>query len=294
MLVTIVMDTFTKAEFDEIASAIEECCSVKDAYGFSSAAVYCFWNPRTKEILYVGLSRVIAVRIMQHLGLIECEADCCKRDQIKDYYKYNDKIGLTLLLQSPMEQPFSKDARKALLKEFSEETVRDIEQSMDGSENVSFTEGMLIGLHFRLGDKLPPWNKIQGSKEGFESLGRGTLSKRLIAVQRILAGEDIDEIENQNESEGPLFEHLDYLTYEHITPMHAHCTLREMAKNPTWTKYEELLHAVRMRGFIDMNNFNQNLDALSRMHAYYADTVQEMMKEKYLIRYPWHIPSLKP
>jgi len=286
MLATIVMDVFSKDDAKRIADAIEELCSADDNYGFSSAAIYCFWNPTTNQILYIGLSRVIALRFMQHLGLVECDPTCCKSEQIQEYFKSHDKIGITLMLQSTMEQPMNAEDREALLTEFDEDFVKDVEDAVDGTKNIAFAEGMLIGLHDMLGDALPPWNKMHGSKEGRKSLGRGSLSRRLHAIQQMVAGQDLDEIEKKIEEEGPAYEHLDYLTGEMITPLHAHCSLREMASDPYIEGHEEFLHGARMLVVQKLTTLEKAFEIQKKMNPWAADRIRLIEKEGYLDRKP--------
>ena len=202
MLATIVMDVFSKDKAPAIADAIEDCCSADDLNGFSSTAIYCFWSPETHEILYIGLSKVIPIRFMQHLGLVGCDPNACKREQIEEYFKTHKKIGLTVILQSPMEQPMSAEDRNAMLKEFDEDFTQDVEDAIDGGKNVAFAEGMLIGLHDMLGDALPPWNKMHGSIEGRKSAGRGSLSAKLYAIKGMVAGQSLDDVLEEVEASG--------------------------------------------------------------------------------------------
>ena len=62
-----VMDVYSRDGTKDITDAIEDCCLANDLFGFSGAAISCFWNPSTREILYLGLSRVIALRFMQRI-----------------------------------------------------------------------------------------------------------------------------------------------------------------------------------------------------------------------------------
>lgn len=68
MWVTIVRDHFGSGERPDIRAALEEIASPLDTWGWSSNAVYTFWDPQSREVLYVRLAVDIAERFAQHLG----------------------------------------------------------------------------------------------------------------------------------------------------------------------------------------------------------------------------------
>lgn len=59
MLVTVIRERFRFDERANIAAALEEICSPNDNIGWASAGVYCFWNTRTGQPLYLGLARYL-------------------------------------------------------------------------------------------------------------------------------------------------------------------------------------------------------------------------------------------
>src|SRR5688572_16044246 len=111
MLATIILDSFTKVEAREIAQALDTLCSPEDAYGFASACIYSFWSIPEREVLYVGLARDVAVRFRKHVGLTECNLASCKRQEINAYFESHDRLGYSIVVQSPLDQPITKSER---------------------------------------------------------------------------------------------------------------------------------------------------------------------------------------
>jgi hypothetical protein len=269
MLATVILDTFRQEEAPEIAAALDCICSPDDNYGFASSAIYCFWSIKPRDILYIGLATNVAERFCQHTGLLPCEANCCKRVQISDYFQKNDRLGYSLIVQSTMEQPRRKRksaAAKVRDDDAFKAKVRDI---MEGEANIAFAEGLLIHLYQQLADRLPPWNKIQGAKAGHgaKSISPWNLRSRFRAMEHLLRYGDIDDIEESPDTQNsptkelfveevPPFHFLENLDGSHLSAFNAKCTLREMAADATFCANEEFLHAAR----VNMLNFTPDLD----------------------------------
>src|SRR5262245_6822924 len=127
MLATIILDTFAQHEASEIAASLDDLCSPDDNYGFASAGVYAFWSVPERQILYIGLASKLGDRFRQHTGLAACDAKCCKRLQIADYFKNTKRLGYSIFVQSPMEQPPTKET-VAELSDLYGEGIEDILQ----------------------------------------------------------------------------------------------------------------------------------------------------------------------
>lgn len=215
MLVTIIPDVFSSAEYDDISSALDELCSPLDSWGWSSAGVYAFWDPGDGTLLYVGLAVDLPQRFRQHTGLIEAPEAACKRREIDAYFQSNQMLGYSVLVQSPMDQPLSARALTAFGS--CADSIHAIHgDSMEaGRDTIKLIEGRLLaGIQNQEG-ALPPWNKVRGSLRGlrgpFEGLG----------------------------------EVLDGLRGEGCDPLRSHATLRELATNIEFFGCEEWLHGAR-------------------------------------------------
>ncbi len=68
MLGTIIRDLYIKEETREIKDALDDIASPRDNYGFSSVGVYCYFDPETLSVLYIGLARDLTQRFCHHNG----------------------------------------------------------------------------------------------------------------------------------------------------------------------------------------------------------------------------------
>jgi hypothetical protein len=210
MLATIVSEKFLTHERDLIASSLDEICSPDDSFGWSSAGIYCFWDSRNSEILYIGLAVNLPRRFREHAGLIPHGPDGCKKTQIDEYFAANPGVplGYSVLLQSPMDQP---DLRPR--------AIRTGSPGDTGRENIQTNEGLLIQAHKLTKGGLPRWNKIGGDKDGAGMATQG---------------------------HEPIFNFLSEINKS--CPFRAELPLRDLAKdgNAICVAEEERLHAIRM------------------------------------------------
>ena len=166
MFGTVIIDIYKKSEIDLIVNAIEELCSPNDTYGWSSAGIYSFWNPSTKEIYYIGLASDLGVRFKQHNGLLTSPDGCSKLLQINNYFKDYDKIGYTIFVQSSLSQPIT-NRNSSLYKKYIQDFFSI--QNYAGEESINFikqTEGILIETYKKTHGTYPKWNQIGGSEYG--------------------------------------------------------------------------------------------------------------------------------
>jgi hypothetical protein len=56
MLATIILDRFRQTEVNDVARAMDKFCQHGDTHLFASSFVYCFSDPVTHKILYIGLT----------------------------------------------------------------------------------------------------------------------------------------------------------------------------------------------------------------------------------------------
>lgn len=284
ILATIIMDTYRKDEAAEIAEALDDTCSPDDTYGFSSAAIYCYWSIKPREILYIGLARNVLNRFRQHAGLIKCDPKGCKREQIDDFFKTHDRIGYSILVQSAMEQPMAKGDEKELADLYDDAFVVEAKQVFEGEENIKFGEGLLIDLHERLGDKKPRWNKVHGVKRGRGAAAFTSLAQKLEMVVGLVAGKTEEEIHAEMDAKGPPYEYLERLDGSVLSDFNAKCTLREISADPTFCSNEEFLHAVRMMMLGTNMSFDSALEVLLKMNPYATGRVELMQETGYLDR----------
>jgi hypothetical protein len=163
MWVTIVREQFGTDERGEIRAALEEIASPLDMWGWSSNAVYTFWDPTSRDVLYVGLAVDIAERFAQHLGLKSCRAKGCKREQINAWFTDNQTIGYSVILQSANMQPVVARLAKDL--GLSGPEADEIQPG-----ELRYLEGRFIEAHRRRFGSRPTWNSVGGSRFGQEQV----------------------------------------------------------------------------------------------------------------------------
>lgn len=105
MFGTIIMDSYKSDEVELMSQYIDDLCSPMDLYGWASAGIYSFWDYYTKEILYIGLASDLYVRFRQHNGLLPISENACKFKQIRSYFSLHERLGYSILVQSPLSQP---------------------------------------------------------------------------------------------------------------------------------------------------------------------------------------------
>jgi hypothetical protein len=222
MLSTCIRDVFRTDERSAITAALDELCAPTDSYGWASAGIYCFWNPDTHEALYIGLAVDLATRFKQHTGLTSCPTHSCKREMIDQYFGTHDRLGYSILVQTPLDQPIFAANRGQLPDDLTPDLEESIELVEVGRDRIKLSEGALIEACVKNLGKRPPWNRIGGSKEGQEV----SLLQHFNFIRWLVA--DIDE------------------------PFVARSTLREIAADPELEGIEEVLHAARMLGMAGM------------------------------------------
>ena len=216
---TVIIDSYTKEETQEMASAIDDICSPKDAYGWASAGIYCFWDYYAQAILYIGLAGDLSERFRQHNGLLPIESGS-KEIEIKEYFSKNDRIGYTIFVQSPMSQPLVH-RNKEVFKKFAcmnDSPVLNLCNNQ-GKDDIKKVEGILIESFKREYGYFPPWNKMGGSIDG-----QADVMKQNINIVKSFCDTD----------------------HYYLNPIVSRSTIMELSLNPTWAWFESFLHGVRM------------------------------------------------
>lgn len=209
MFGTFIHDEYNFESAKEIRDALEDIASPNDTWGWASAGIYFFRKVDTHEILYIGLASNLGSRFAQHNGLVKFQEDGCKFNYLKEYLSKNEKIGLTVFVQSVLEQT---KVAASINEDF-------LLPDANGIDSIKFTEGYLIRLHEIVEGKKPVWNIANGDKRG-----------------QILA----------NDSVGPyLLKCVDPNLKSPFTSKH---TLRELAEDKcSWRAAEETeMHVIRM------------------------------------------------
>lgn len=163
MLLTILSDQYRAKESAEISAALSDLCSPNDNYGWSSAGLYCYWNPANSEILYIGLSVDLGRRFSQHNGLENFDSTGTKREEITNFFKSNEKLGFSVFLQSSLDQPNLSVAAKERLQL----------PGFEGIINMRNGEGTLLQAYRDMTGKFPTWNKMGGAKSGAKHASNG-------------------------------------------------------------------------------------------------------------------------
>jgi hypothetical protein len=212
VLTTVMFDAFSLDRADEIASAIDEVCPPEGGGPFASSGLYAFWDPETRELLYIGLARDLGYRFRQHTGLVMCDPRFCKIERIRDHFAERELLGYSMMPQSPFDQADCARARADLegralsaLKELGEY----------GEQEIIQAEGQLLEANTRRTGRLPAWNHIGGSVRGAQ-----------------MATVDTEPF-------------LNLLRAEYRHALTAKRTIRELAQDATAQHHESLLHVAR-------------------------------------------------
>ncbi|NDP28636.1 MAG: hypothetical protein GZ087_14625 [Flavobacterium sp.] len=217
MLRTIILQPYKKCERKKVVKALDELCSPEDNYGWASAGIYVYWDYYTNDVLYVGLAVDLTERFKQHNGFYpEIDKRTCKYEQIEKYFSDNEKLGFSIIVQSPLSQPVTSKLKKKY-KEFTEQ-FSPIENYIgnEGTEAIKYQEGLLIES-FRINNGcIPKWNKMNGSIVG------------------------------QNSVKPINFEALKVISNQTDNFLLAKSSLLEIAENPTFERFENFMHGVRI------------------------------------------------
>ena len=245
MLATIVREVYTLADTTEVWNAIDELCSPDDTYQWSSAGVYCFWDPDEHRVLYIGLARDLWERFGHHNGLLSAPVGASKKEAIADWFTTHDRLGYSIIVQSSLDQPLTRRSIATYVGT-GNWTADDLsaeyaDQHSEIIEELRHIEGALIQTHVVQHGGLPPWNKVGGSVAGAGTVG--------------VAGDDM----------------LALLTAVADHLVVARATLRELAADSSWAKLEDDAHASRIlaitmtRAFGKSTTSNDVIEALTFM-----------------------------
>ena len=154
MLCTIIWDVYADAERRDMWQAIHKLMPA-DSPDWSRRGVYAFWDPNTRELLYVGLATDLPERFAQHNRLIPHRGETRQRELTSGSPRH-ERLGFTLLIQGAAVQ---------LL-----ESLRNINPMLgvETREIARIAEGQLIELHKLEHGRRPRWNGVGGFIRGAE------------------------------------------------------------------------------------------------------------------------------
>lgn len=256
MFGTIIMDAYKADEAEVMANYIDEICSPMDNWCWASAGIYSFWDYYTKEILYIGLASDLCVRFKQHNGLYPIDENACKVRQIREYFSGHEKLGYSILVQSPLSQPIVH-RNESLYRKFLDiprENPIPNYAGEEGLEHIRKAEGQLIESYRRVRGNVPPWNKIGGDVEARKS---ASTDNYLYVVQAF--------------SQGAMSNYL-----------MSKSTIRELADNATYAWFESQLHGLRMMMLTMGMSFEQAVTWQLKMNPYFQDQWNRIMDSRYL------------
>ncbi len=205
---------FQQVDAAEVRDALEEIASPLDSYGWSSDAVYTFWCPATRNLLYVGLAVDIAQRFAQHLSIGSRRTRGCKAAELQGWFATHREVGYSVIFQSSFMQPPVGRHRRS--------PGRLADEPLPGE--LRLLEGRFIEAHRRRFGRVPPWNAIGGSRSG--------------------------QLQMANVGPDNLFE---LLTGQKDSLLVARPSIRELAASATAVFYEDCMHTARLRAAMSVS-----------------------------------------
>ena len=256
MFGTSIMDSYKADEVELMSQYIDDLCSPMDLYGWASAGIYSFWDYYTKEILYIGLASDLYVRFRQHNGLLPISENACKFKQIRSYFSLHERLGYSILVQSPLSQPIvhrNKEQYQDFLNIPQGSPIPNY-AGEEGLEHIRQAEGQLIESYKQIVGSVPPWNKIGGD---VFSRKYATRSNYLHVVRAFSNGTPDN-----------------YLV--------SRATIRELSENPTYEWFEMQLHGLRMMMLSCGMSFEQAVAFQMKVDPYFEDQWNRIVSSKYL------------
>jgi hypothetical protein len=212
---TFLLDVYRQGEAADVRDALERILGPDSGSGWATGGVYVFWNPDTREPLYVGIAGDFPERFAQHNGLRACPARGCKREQIERYFaNEGESLGYTVLTLSSLSQPSTHRQRKSL--GLTDRDLIELNEALSGEvlDEVRALEGRMIALHERQFGRPIRWNVSPGRlPRASPSSEDGTLATAV-----------------------GIFDCL----------LQARRTIRQLADDPEAMMFEEFLHGVRL------------------------------------------------
>jgi hypothetical protein len=216
---TFVLDAYRWEDRKQMAAAIEDIASPLDTYGFASGAIYCFWRPDSREVLYIGRAVDLPQRFEQHNGM-RGSALGSKRELIGEYFDEAELLGFSALVRSSVSQTPVARHMHQVERDFgtpAEPEWDDVTKPPRSptEREIADAEGTAIHSYQLAYNALPPWNKIKGELSGW-----GASMQRPDSTEQLMTGA-VDSL------------------------LQSRRTFSELAEDPTATHFEEVLQLAR-------------------------------------------------
>jgi hypothetical protein len=212
---TFLLEVYRQQHARDVRDAMERVLGPESASSWSTGGVYVFWNPDTREPLYVGIAGDLPERFAQHNGMRGCPASGCKREQITKYFAEEcDWLGYTVIALSSLSQPSTRRQRDSLGLEDPELIELNDALSTEALDEIRALEGRIIALYAQQFGKPIRWNTSPGRLPRVSpSAEDGTLATAVGALDCLLQ---------------------------------ARKTIRRLAEDPEAMMFEEHLHGARL------------------------------------------------
>jgi hypothetical protein len=216
---TVLLDVYRRQDAQELRDGLERLLGPESGSAWATGGVYVFWNPETRDPLYVGITGDFPERFAQHNGLRAFPTAGCQRENIENYFAEEcEWLGYSVFLLSSLSQPSTRRQRRAL--GLTDPELIELNEAMSAEvlDEMRRLEGGMIELHAAICGERIPWNR---------SCGR---------VPR--PPPDCDD------------ETLFLAVGAFDCLLHARRTIRQLANDAEANMFEEYLHGARIRAMI--------------------------------------------
>jgi hypothetical protein len=135
----VVRDIYRRDEVHDLRRAIE---GLFDRYStWATTGLYVFWDPETREVLYIGEDSKMSRRFGSHNGIPKGPPASDKREEVATWFSEHEWLGYSVIAQSAAVG----------------ETAKEV---------IDHGEGQLIETYRQINGGLPPWNRIGGGTAG--------------------------------------------------------------------------------------------------------------------------------
>lgn len=180
----------------------------------------------------------------------------CKVKEIEEYFSSHNRLGYSILAQSPLSQPIvhRNVANYRKLFQISKDVPIPNYAGEEGLVFIKQAEGQLIESYKQVIGDIPPWNKIGGDKF---SRKYASESNYLYVIRAF------SEDNTQN-----------YLVSKSM--------LRELTANATYEWFEMQLHSIRVLMLSAGMSFEEAVIMQLKMNPYFVEQWKRIVDSKYL------------
>jgi hypothetical protein len=156
-LATVIRDVYRTDERREMRQALRTLFA-QGGHDWHPSGLYCFWDPDSRDVLYLGLAGNLERRFSQHNRLAGTTERGNKSVKINEWFQSHERLGYSVVVQS---------AAVVLL-----DGLEDLGLD-DASGIIVSGEGQLIESFCQRFGAIPPWNAIGGSTAGARFAAEG-------------------------------------------------------------------------------------------------------------------------